>query len=123
MATTDERPELLKGTLDLLVLQVLSKEPAHGYDIARRIHERSRGPRGKSPALEVEEGSLYPALHRIERRGWIDSSWGLSESNRRAKFYRLSRKGKGELERQVRSWKRLSTAVEHVLRPATGGTA
>jgi len=123
MATRPERPELLKGTLDLLVLSVIADEPAHGYDIARRIRERSRGPRGEAVPVEVEEGSLYPALHRLERRGQIEAHWGVSDSNRRAKFYRLSRSGRRELERQVRSWQRLARAVDHVLRPATGGAS
>ena len=120
---TDKRPELLKGTLDLLVLGVLAEEPAHGYDIARRIEARSRGPRGRDPSFEVEEGSLYPALHRLERRGWVEAHWGLSEANRRAKFYRLTRRGRAELERQMASWRRLSRAVDHVLRPALGGAS
>ena len=105
--------ELLKGTLDLLILEVLAAGRAHGYGVARRIGERSGG------ELTIEEGSLYPALHRLHRRGWVDAEWGTSEQNRRARFYRLSRTGRRELAARRRSWERLSGAIERVLRPAT----
>jgi transcriptional regulator len=115
MAT--DRLELLRGTLDLLILKVLSAGPAHGYTIARRILLRSEG------ALLVEEGSLYPALHRLERRGWLEAEWGTSEENRRAKFYRLSRSGRRELAEREREWAAMATAIGLVLEPAGGGEA
>ncbi len=110
----DERTELLPGTLELLVLKTLRPGARHGYDVARRIQQSSRG------VLSVEEGSLYPALHRMERRGWIESEWGTSESNRRAKFYRLTRKGHARLKAQQEAWRRLTDAIESVLE-APGG--
>ena len=105
------KPEngLLPGTLDVLILKTLSGGTEHGYGIARKIQATSR------KVLEVEEGSLYPALHRIERRGWIRSEWGQSESNRRAKFYSLTRSGRTRLEREIKVWKTLSGAVTRVL--------
>lgn len=111
----DPRPELLRGTLDLLVLKVLAAGSAHGYTIARRILERSDG------LLLVEEGSLYPALHRLEKRDWLTSEWGISEENRRAKFYVLTRAGRKELAAREREWERMSGAIAGVLRPAEGG--
>jgi len=110
----DDRLELLRGTLDLLVLKVLAQGPAHGYAIARRIQERSGG------VLQVEEGSLYPALHRLERRGWLDSEWGTSEAGRRARYYRLARAGRTELASRERGWNEMSVAIGRVLRPAEG---
>ncbi len=101
--------DLLQGTLDLLVLKALSTEPMHGWGVSQRIQQISRG------VLEVNQGSLYPALHRLENRGWIDSSWGTSENNRRAKFYRISATGKKELAEQTATWRRYSGAVEAVL--------
>lgn len=112
---TDPRPELLKGTLDLLVLKVLAGGPAHGYEVLERIAARSDG------ALRIEEGSLYPALHRLARGGLLDSEWGVSEKNRRARYYRLSAKGRKQLAVRERSWERLSTAIARVLRPASAG--
>ena len=109
---TDERQELLRGTLDLLVLKVVSSGPAHGYTIARRIQERSAG------VLAVEEGSLYPALHRLEKRRWLEAAWGRSDAGRRAKFYRLSRSGRRELVARERAWSEMRTAIEGVLRAA-----
>ena len=109
----EERRELLRGTLDLLILKVLSPGAAHGYTIVRRIQERSQG------VLQVEEGSLYPALHRLERRRWLEAEWGTSEGNRRAKFYRLSRGGRCELAARERDWDEMAAAIERVLRPAT----
>jgi transcriptional regulator len=105
----DERQELLPGTLEMLVLKTLAVGPLHGYAIVREIQRRSR------EALVVEEGSLYPALHRMERRGWIDAEWGASESNRRAKYYRLTRSGRAELRSRTASWGRLSEAIARVL--------
>ena len=114
---TGDRLELLRGTLDLLILKVLAPGPAHGYAIARRILARSEG------VLLVEEGSLYPALHRLERRGWLEAEWGASEENRRAKFYRLSRSGRRELFERERAWTTMSRAIAGVLAPAPeGGT-
>lgn len=115
--TADDRHELLRGTLDLLILKVLAKGQAHGYAITRRIQERSDG------VLLVEEGSLYPALHRLEKRGWLEAEWGLSEGNRRAKFYRLSRSGRAELRTRERGWREVSGAIDRVLRPGLEGGA
>ena len=105
----EDRLEWLPGTLDLLVLKTLVSGPLHGYAIARRIKTQTES------VLSVEEGSLYPALHRMERRGWIASEWGASEANRRAKFYRLSPAGRARLRRGARDWVRLSTAIGRVL--------
>ena len=110
MATT--RAELLQGTLDLLILKTLSEGPLHGYDIARWIRERS------SDVLVVEEGSLYPALYRMEEKGWIAAEWGKSDNNRRAKFYGLTRPGRKQLAEETRVWERVSKAIHLVLRPA-----
>jgi len=106
---TAERQELLPGTLELLVLKTLTGGPAHGYAIVRHIRSRS------TEVLVVEEGSLYPALHRMERRGWIDAEWGVSNSNRRAKYYRLTKLGRAELKAQTKSWMRMSDAIAQVL--------
>lgn len=111
MAKSQTRQDLLPGTLELLVLKVLAAGPHHGYSIVREIQRRS------AEALVVEEGSLYPALHRMERRGWIDAEWGASDSNRRAKFYSLTRRGKTELGTLTDSWRRMSSAIEGVLAP------
>jgi transcriptional regulator len=99
----------LHGTLDMLVLKTLVSGPEHGYGIAARLHMLS------ADVLQVEEGSLYPALYRMEQRGWIASSWGLSDNNRRARFYRLTRAGRKQLEAETESWRRLSGAVMRVL--------
>ncbi|PTY06994.1 PadR family transcriptional regulator [Opitutaceae bacterium EW11] len=101
--------ELLQGTLDLLVLQVLSAGPMHGFGIAQRIHLLSQD------VLRVEEGSLYPALYRMEQRGWIKAEWGQSENNRRAKFYSLTRVGVKQLETEKTSWNKLALAIGQVL--------
>ena len=103
------RIELLQGTLDLLVLKALSWEPAHGYAVATWIRERS------GDAFLVEEGALYPALHRLERRGAIASEWGLSDNNRKAKYYSLTPAGQKELRRNAETWRRYSRAVSRVL--------
>ena len=106
----DETPILLpQGTLDLLILKTLAVEAQHGWAIAQRLQLIS------SDALRVQQGSLYPALHRLERRGWIKASWGASDNNRRAKFYALTRKGRAELESQTTAWRRLTLAVGQVL--------
>lgn len=106
---TDESLDLLQGTLDLLVLKTLSWGPRHGYAVARWIQETTRD------ALRVEEGALYPALHRLERRGWIASEWGLSENNRRAKYYQLTDAGRRQLRAQHAAWTRYTAAVGRVL--------
>src|ERR1051325_6729753 len=106
MRPSQPATDLLQGTLDLLILKALSTEPMHGWGVSQRIQQISRG------VLEVNQGSLYPALHRLENRGWIDASWGTSENNRRAKFYRISADGKKELTEQTATWRRYSGAVE-----------
>ncbi len=109
---TKERSTIVKGTLDLLVLKVLADGPAHGYAITNRIRERS------GEEILVEEGSLYPALHRMEKHGWLEAEWGLSELNRRAQYYRLSRAGRRELALREERWKSMAKAIARVLRPA-----
>ena len=104
-----DKADLLQGTLDLLILKTLALEPRHGFGIARRIRQVSR------EVLQVQEGSLYPALHRLEDQGWIRARWGLSENNRRARFYELTRTGRRQLEVETRTWERLATAIQHVL--------
>ena len=106
------RIELLQGTLDLLILTVLNGGPRHGFAIAQRIHELSED------VLTVEEGSLYPALYRIEQKGWIASEWGLSENKRRAKFYHLTRAGRRQLEAETDGWERMSLAIRQVIQSA-----
>ena len=101
--------ELLHGTLDTLVLKTLSWGPRHGYAIARWLEETT------DDALQIEEGSLYPALHRMERKGWIESEWGLSENNRRAKFYRITSEGQRHLRAESSSWDLFAQAVSTVL--------
>lgn len=103
------RMELMQGTLDLLVLRTLESEARHGYQIARAIKRLS------SEALQVEEGALYPALHRLKARGWIQGEWGVSENNRRAKFYRLTAPGREALRAERDSWTRYVKAVGQVL--------
>lgn len=106
------RRDLMQGTLDLLVLRTLAEGPRHGYQIARAIKESS------ADVLQVEEGALYPALHRIEARGWIDASWGVSENNRRAKYYALTEAGRESLAEQSKSWDEYVAAVARVMRMA-----
>ena len=103
--------DLLQGTLDMLVLQTLRLGPAHGYTIARVIEQRS------DTFLQVEQGSLYPALNRLEDRGWVDSYWAVSENNRRARFYRLTPKGRRQLQIETEDWERLVRAIALVMRP------
>ena len=104
--------ELLQGTLDLLVLQTLVIGPAHGHTIANAIERQSED------VLQVEHGSLYPALHRLEDREWISSFWGTSENNRRARYYRLTPKGRAQLAEQTSRWDEIVRAVNRILRPA-----
>jgi len=108
----DERIELLQGTLDLLILQTLRLGPAHGHTIMQAIQQSS------DEVLRVEQGSLYPALHRLIKRGWIALEHGTSEKNRRAKFYRLTPKGRKQLAIETSKWERLARAIARVLRPA-----
>ena len=105
----DKKADLLKGTLDLLILKALTFGPRHGYGIARWLEESSQA------LLKIEEGSLYPALSRMEQRGWIRSEWGSSETNRKAKYYRLTAVGQGQLETQASGWDRLVEAMHLVL--------
>src|SRR5947209_11314948 len=106
--------ELLQGTLDLLILRTLVVGPAHGHTIAYAIERQS------DEVLQVEHGSLYPALHRLEDRGWIASFWGTSENNRRARYYRLTKAGRKELAQQTGRWQQLVRAINQVLRSAKG---
>jgi PadR family transcriptional regulator PadR len=101
--------EVLQGTLDLLILKAVSLESMHGWGISQRIQQISSG------ALEVNQGSLYPALHRVVKRGWLEASWGTSENNRRARFYRLTAAGRRQLVQETATWRRFSAAVEAIL--------
>ncbi|HJU66414.1 MAG TPA: PadR family transcriptional regulator [Gemmatimonadaceae bacterium] len=109
----ESNADVLQGTLDLLILKALSLEPMHGWGVAQRIQQISRD------VLQVNQGSLYPALHRLERRGWIASDWGSSENNRRAKYYRLTAAGRKQLAEETASWQRFSLAVQRVLQATT----
>src|SRR5438874_6580125 len=111
MSTKEERIELLQGTLDLLILRTLLLGPAHGHAIAKAIEMRSQD------VLQVEQGSLYPALHRLIKRGWISVQDGTSENNRRAKFYRLTQKGRRRLAIETSKWDKLAGAIGRILRP------
>lgn len=111
---TDTRADLLRGTLDFLILKALTFGAEHGYGIARWVEEASQD------RLRIEEGSLYPALYRMEKRGWIRSEWGLSESNRKARYYRLTTRGREQLEAQAEGWRRLVEAVSLVLEKSPG---
>ena len=107
---TQEKIDLLQGTLDLLVLKTLALEPMHGFGISQRIQQVSKD------VLQVQQGSLYPALHRLERRGWIAAEWGASENNRKAKFYRLTRAGQKQLAEETVNWERITEAIGRVLK-------
>ena len=106
------RIDLPQGTLDLLILRTVALEPMHGWAISERIHQVS------SEVLQVRQGSLYPSLHRLERRGWIKAKWGTSENNRRAKYYELTKAGRKQLETEESEWKKLTAAVAQVLETA-----
>jgi PadR family transcriptional regulator PadR len=106
---TKERLELPQGTLDLLILKAVALEPLHGWAISERLQQIS------SSALQVQQGSLYPALHRLERHGWIRANWAISENNRRAKYYELTRQGRKQLEIESAAWRRLTAVVDRVL--------
>lgn len=116
MSTKDVRVALLQGTLDLLVLRTLRPGPAHGHAIAKNIE------RSSSDVLQVEQGSLYPALHRLIKRGWIVAEDGTSENNRRAKFYRLTPKGRKQLTAETSKWDRLAGAIARILHSQAEGT-
>ena len=105
--------DLFTGTLDVLILKTLSWGPMHGYAIGRWIRETT------GEVLKVEEGALYPALHRLEKRGWLKSEWGISEANQRAKYYRLTAAGKAQLLREQDRWSQLVNAIGHIMNPAS----
>ena len=105
----DNSSDVLRGTLDLLVLKTLTLEPMHGWGISQRIQQMSRD------VLDVNQGSLYPALQRLEQKDWIDSDWRTTDNNRRAKYYRLTARGRRALGAETDSWRRYVTAVEHIL--------
>lgn len=105
----NDRLDLPQGTLDLLILKALSLEPMHGWAISERLHQVSRA------TLQIPQGSLYPALHRLERRGWIRARWGTSDNNRKARYYELTPPGRKQLAAETRAWDQLTTAVGLVL--------
>ncbi len=107
-----ERSDLLQGTLDMLILKIVALGPVHGYGISQRIRQISK------EVLQVQQGSLYPALHRLEKRGWLESDWGSSSNGRQAKFYRLSLKGRKQLGKEQSNWERLSEAVALIMQTA-----
>ena len=104
--------DLVQGTLDLLILRTLSPQPMHGWAIAKRIQQLS------SEVLQVQQGSLYPALHRLEQQGWIEAEWAESETGRQAKFYALTAAGRGQLEKEAANWNRLSAAIDLIMTEA-----
>jgi transcriptional regulator len=108
----NERIDLPQGTLDLLILRTLALEPQHGWGISERVQQMS------SDVLRIQQGSLYPALHRLERRGWIKARWGTSDNNRRAKYYELTKTGQRQLATEEESWRKITAAVAQVLGPA-----
>jgi PadR family transcriptional regulator PadR len=108
----NERMDLPQGTLDLLILKIVALEPQHGWAISERIQQIS------SDVLRIKQGSLYPALHRLERRGWIKAKWGVSENNRRAKFYELTRSGRKQLQAEESAWQKLTAAVGQIMETA-----
>lgn len=107
-----EKSELLQGTLDLLILKIVALGPVHGYGISQRIRQISK------EVLQIQQGSLYPALHRLEKRGWLKADWGQSANGRQAKFYKLSEKGRRQLESEESNWNRLAGAVFSILQTA-----
>jgi len=107
----EDRGDLLRGTLEMLILRSLDDGPKHGYAITERLQRVS------DEVLSVDEGSLYPALYRMQRRGWVTSKWGRSENNRKARFYTLTRKGRNQLARAAESWTRFSKAVSKAMKP------
>ena len=107
-----QKSDLLQGTLDMLILKTLALEPMHGWGISQRIQQISNG------VLNINQGSLYPALYRLEQQGWITAEWGSSENNRQAKFYELTRTGRKQLTEETENWERLSTAISQILETA-----
>jgi transcriptional regulator len=107
-----QRIDLPQGTLDLLILRTLALDPQHGWAISERVQQIS------SDVLQIQQGSLYPALHRLERRGWIKARWGASENNRRAKYYELTRSGRKQLQAETTAWRKLTAAVAQILETA-----
>jgi len=112
MAAEAQRSDLLQGTLDVLILKVVALGPTHGYAIAQRLQQMSRD------VLQVQQGSLYPALHRLEKRGWVRAEWAASDTGRDARFYTLTRAGRKQLTEQSENWDRLSDAISTILRTA-----
>ena len=108
------RTDLLRGTLDLLILQALTLEPNHGLGVARRVEQLTQG------AFQVNPGSLFPALHRLEQKGWLRSAWAASATNRKAKYYELTSGGRRQLKAETANWERISVAIARALRPAEG---
>jgi PadR family transcriptional regulator PadR len=108
----DDKPEFLKGTLDMLILKIVALGPIHGYAISQRIQQISRD------VFQLTQGSLYPALHRLEDRGWLQADWKQTDSGREAKFYQLTKNGQKQLKTEVQNWKRLTDAVSLILRTA-----
>ena len=106
----DDRLDLPQGTLDLLILKTLTLEPRHGWAISERLHQIS------SATLDIRQGSLYPALHRLQRRGWIKARWGASDNNRKAKYYELTKRGRARLDTEIEAWRKLSAVVAQVLK-------
>jgi PadR family transcriptional regulator, regulatory protein PadR len=109
---SEEKPEFLKGTLDMLILKIVALGPIHGYAISQRVQQISKD------VFQLTQGSLYPALHRLEDRGWLQADWKQTDSGREAKFYRLTKTGQKQLEVEVQNWKRLTDAVSSILRTA-----
>jgi PadR family transcriptional regulator PadR len=107
-----DKSDLLQGTLDMLILKIVALGPVHGYGISLRIRQISK------EVLQVQQGSLYPALHRLEKRGWLTAEWGESENGRQAKFYKLSTKGRKQLQAEESNWKRLAQAVTQIMQTA-----
>ena len=112
MASETPKSDLLQGTLDMLILKVVALGPTHGYAIAQRLQQMSQD------VLQVQQGSLYPALHRLEKRGWVKAEWAASDTGREARFYSLTRLGRKQLEEQRENWDRLSAAISGILRTA-----
>lgn len=112
MSTSDQKAEFLKGTLDMLILKVVALGPIHGYAISQRIQQISKD------FFQVQQGSLYPALHRLEDRAWLQAEWRQTETGREAKFYTLTRKGRKQLEAEVSNWEQITDAVALILRTA-----
>ncbi|HEX4379505.1 MAG TPA: PadR family transcriptional regulator [Candidatus Acidoferrum sp.] len=107
-----DKSDLLQGTLDMLILKIVALGPVHGYGISLRIRQISK------EVLQVQQGSLYPALHRLEKRGWLTAEWGESENGRQAKFYKLSPKGRKQLQAEESNWERLAQAVKQIMQTA-----